>query len=93
MENPKRLYFTYGTSEKMPFKGGWSIAEGKSYEECLALYKLVHPQEDPDCICCAFMYTEEEFKKTIMYKEGNLGHKTWEIIRLDITRKEQEVQC
>lgn len=91
MGEPKKLYFTYGTSERMPFKGGWSIVEGETYEQCLALYKLVHKQPDPDCINCAFIYTEEEFKETIMYKEGNLGHKTWEIIRLDITRK--EVQC
>ena len=91
MYEPKRLYFTYGTSDKMPFKGGWSIAEGKSYEECLALYKVAHPQEDPTCVNCAFIYTEDEFKETSMYKDGNMGHKTWEIIRLDITR--EEAQC
>ena len=91
MQELIRLYFTYGTSEKMPFQGGWSIVEGKSYKECLELYKLVHPQEEPNCICCACIYTEEEFKKTCMYEGGNLGHGTWETIRLDITR--EEVQC
>lgn len=88
-----KLYFTYGTSERMPFKGGWSIVEGETYEQCIALYKAVHPQKD-DCINCAFIYTEDEFKKTGMAEYGNLDARTHEIIRLDITRKQnEEVQC
>lgn len=82
-----KLYFTYGQSENQPYQGGWSIVEGESYEQCVAIFRAVHPDKSPGTINCAFIYTEEEFKKTVMYEHNsNMGASIQEIIGLVITK-------
>lgn len=84
----KDFYFTYGSSESMPYKGGWSIVKANDRDQAIEIFRAVHPNA-PNSVCvnCAGIYTEEHFKETSMYKkDDNLGHNCWETIELNIIK-------
>lgn len=73
----KKFYFTFGTSPKFPHSGGWVevIAETK-YEAAEIFNKHYPPRlKDPMVCNCAFIYNQEKFEGTEMFKDGNLGAK------------------
>lgn len=71
MEN-KRFYFTYGSGDAHPFKGGWTVIEAPDRHAACALFRIYHPDRDHEgCINCSDIYNEEDFKKTDMYAKGN----------------------
>ena len=75
-------YFTYG-SEGHPFKGGWTRVRCESLDIAIKIFKLYHPNKEGFCcLNCSDYYTEEQFRKTSMYKNGNFGEFTHEIIEL-----------
>lgn len=69
------FYFTYGTDEQFPFKGGWTEITAPNLYDAQKIFKIFHPNNaNTDCLNCAFFYTEESFKESIMYKNNdNLG--------------------
>ena len=73
--NLKSFYFTFGTDEEFPFRGGWIIIESPNMIAAKNIFKEYFPPRDTGgCLNYSFCYSEEEFKKTIMYKEyDNLG--------------------
>lgn len=75
------FYFTYGI-EGHPFVGGWTMVGANDAEQACALFRAVHPDKTEGVLNCAFVYSEEDFKKTTMMKAGNFGHGCREIIRL-----------
>ena len=84
-------YFTYGTDENFPFKGGWSEVWAKDIHQAVQIFNLVHPNPSGTYVNCAFIYDDYDFTKTSMCKKDcNLGHGCWEIIDLIVTKVDQE---
>jgi hypothetical protein len=81
------FYFTYGTSEKYPFRGGWSKVTAPSINRALDLFTLIHPNRN-GCLNCADYYPEDRFKSTTMFKEGNFGEFEHEHIILEVIKNE-----
>lgn len=95
----KRFYFTYG-SEGYDFVGGWTEVtvdapdtynvEGVAVDAFDTMHPRLDTPEDDPFIRCAGIYTEEEFKKTSMYENGNLGHRCHEQISYIVKRCDDE---
>ena len=84
-------YFTYGTSEGFPFRGGWTEVEAPDMETAVALFRAVHPDSKPGLVNCAFIYSEEKFRETGMAQDkSNWGAKCHE--RISITAAKTEDQ-
>ena len=81
----KRYFFTYGSvTEKeypfYPYKGGWSEVYATSLEEAIDKHHQKHGfTKDGYGRYCA-SYTEENFKLTGMYIDGNNGVFAHEVI-------------
>ena len=76
------FYFTYGTSEQFPYRGGWTEVEANTEREATCAFRAYHPDHSPHCLNCSDVYTEERFKRTTMYTEGNFGARCHERITL-----------
>ena len=76
------FYFTYGLSDDFPFHDGWTRVVAKDIDAACAAFRKRHPDADPKhpCLNCSFVYTEKQFKNTLMYKDGNFGEKEHEVI-------------
>ena len=82
---PNKYYFTYGTSESMPYKGGWTEVHADNINQAVALFDAVHPRKS-EFVNCSSIYTEEQFIKTSMFIENdNFGAGCREIISLNVT--------
>ncbi len=80
-----QFYFTYGLSPQFPFRDGWTEVEAPDDFTAAAMFRAVHPDRpgDKDVLNCAFLYEEEEFKSTEMYKDPNFGGRCHERITFD----------
>lgn len=85
----KTYYFTYGRSETQPFNSGWTEIVADSAREALRLFDAIHPPVN-GIRPCAFVYDEDEFKQTEMYKSGNFGARCQE--RLVRTLPDPEIK-
>ena len=75
-------FFTYGTSGQ-PFSGGWTKVLAPNRELACAMFRTLHPDRTPGLLNCSTVYTEEEFKRTIMYENmNNLGAACRETLEL-----------
>lgn len=77
-----KFYFTYGTSRQFPYQGGWTEVEAANERAACAAFRVYHPDVNEGCLNCGGVYTEEVFKKTRMYTEGNFGARCHERITL-----------
>ena len=68
-----KFYFTYGSSRQYDFQGGWTEVEASDIEAACAAFRAHHPDKNRGILNCGMVYTEEQFKATRMYTEGNLG--------------------
>ncbi|MBQ3257859.1 MAG: hypothetical protein IJA67_10675 [Oscillospiraceae bacterium] len=68
-----KFYFTYGTSRQFPYCGGWTEVVAANREAACGAFRAYHPDVIEGCLNCSDVYTEEQFKKTSMYTEGNRG--------------------
>lgn len=75
-------YFTYGT-DGYPFCGGWTEIEANTKAEACSLFRAVHPDKLPGVLNCSFVYSEDQFMNTVMYKNGNYGFFMKERISLE----------
>ena len=39
-----KFYFTYGTDEEFPFRGGWSEVEADNLSMAVEIFNLMHPK-------------------------------------------------
>ena len=88
------FYFTYGTDEYYPFYGGWTKIAAPSKNIALDYFVAIHPNNG-NCLNCACYYTEDEFKRTSMYENGNLGAREHEYIIIaknGINSKNNEIE-
>ena len=77
-----KFYFTYGTSRQYDYQGGWTEVEAPDMGAACAAFRVYHPDKSKGIMNCGFVYTEELFKATKMYTEGNFGAQCHERITL-----------
>lgn len=75
-----RFYFTFGTDGRYPFQGGWVEVIADDMEQAINLYNEKYPKLDGVFVNCAKYYTEEQFKKTGMFVNGNFGAYCHEVV-------------
>ena len=76
-----KFYFTFGTSKFYPYYGGWVEVIANDSEEAAAKFRKKYPDRNIGFINCAFLYTEDEWKRTgIAQKGSNHGHGCHEVI-------------
>lgn len=69
-----KYYFTFGSDEHQPYYGGWIEVIAASEHLAIDAFKFFYPNpRNIDLINCAGIYAEKTFKKSQMYKKGNLG--------------------
>ena len=71
----QKFYFTFGSSTTFPYQNGWIIINADDLSSACDYFRKMFPNpRNKDIVNCAFIYSEEEFKETIMYKyNSNLG--------------------
>lgn len=84
-----KFYFTYGSDDRHPFKGGWTEVTADNQRMALAAFSAVHPKVD-DQPNYASMYSEDMFIATSMYKNDNFGARCHETIELTVAKGAQE---
>lgn len=69
------FYFTYGTDDEYPYRGGWTEVRAMDHADACRTFRQRHPSRPgTDLLNCAFVYLENDFKNTEMFKENdNLG--------------------
>lgn len=73
-----KYYFTFGTDPKYPYYGGWVTVIAENIKQAGAFFMARFPNENS--LLCADYYTAEEFRETPMYKGGNFGQYSHEVI-------------
>lgn len=69
-----KFYFTYGTGAH-PYFGGWTEIVADDVQTACRLFRAVHPDKIDGIMNCASVYSEEQFKRTVMAgPEGNFHH-------------------
>ena len=63
-----KFYYTFGTDPRFPFYRGWVEVIADNRDKADALFRAMWPDRTPGILNCAFVYTEERFKTTPMYK-------------------------
>lgn len=72
-----KFIFTFGSDDG----GGWAEVMADDLKTAIDIFDIYHPRRNGMIACCDF-YEEESFKKTGMYKDGNLGKREVEFIVL-----------
>ena len=67
------FYFTFGTSKKFPFHGGWVEVHAKDLSSAEKLFSKFYPGDENGILPYAGSYTKNEFYKTGMQEKGNRG--------------------
>ncbi len=75
----QRFFFTFGTSDKFPFRGGWVEVVAPDRAKAVETYRSSHPDINEGTINCSDIYTEEQFMGTDMVKD-NLGATCHEVL-------------
>lgn len=57
------FYFTYGTDERYPYRGGWTTVTAPDYKKAVEVFRTIHPNIRKGIINCADIYSELEFRK------------------------------
>ena len=73
-----KYYFTFGSDDG----GGWSEVTADDLEMAIDVFCLYHPKRD-GCVPCCCWYDADEFERTKMFRNGNLGQRCKESIVLN----------
>lgn len=75
--NDKNYYFTFGTNKAHPYQKGWIVITAPSMQHAVDLFQEElfpeYHQDNKNTVKCAFIYSEDDFQKTDMYENGNMG--------------------
>lgn len=84
-----KFIFTYGTNPDFPFEGGWTEIEAPNDRMAAEIFQTIHPNRSRDdtFLNCAFVYPEETFKETKMYKDSNFGGRCHERVTFEGCRE------
>ena len=80
-----RYFFTFGSAEHFPFKGGWVEVLAANAREAVEIFCSYYPLLNGSIINCAFVYDQEEFEKT---NQRNIPG--WSICHRVLDRKKGE---
>ena len=73
-----KYYFTYGSDDG----GGWTEVTADNEDMAREVFCMYHPRREGFIPCCG-IYPAEEFEKTSMHRNGNLGKRCVEHIILN----------
>ena len=79
-------YFTFGSGNNQVYTGGWVEVKARDKDSAVELFIERYGRKtltNNGAINCAFVYSEAEFRHTIMYSNGNLGSRCHEKIGFD----------
>lgn len=65
------FYFTYGTAEYYPFRGGWTKVTAPNKRLAIEKFREVHPDRIPNTLNCVDYYCENDMKDMLI--TGNRG--------------------
>lgn len=80
-----KYYFTFGNDPEFPYKGGWVTVIAEDMLQAMRIFAARFPNEDH--LLCAEVYAQDEFRKTPMYLNGNMGAYSHEVIGIIKRRK------
>lgn len=72
-------FFTYGTAKQFPFINGYTEIVASTTEECIKIFRALHPDKTPGIVNCAFIYKEKEFNE-IPDKFKGKCHERYELL-------------
>lgn len=78
--NLKTYYFTYGLGTQ-DFSGGWTEVEAPNIDKACEIFREHHPDRCKGELNCSAVYSEGQFKRTMMYAGGNWGFRCHEVLR------------
>ena len=64
-------YFTFGTDGRYPSRGGWVQIETESMNQAMEVFQQRFPGLTPEMLNCADYYTQAQFERTDMARNGN----------------------
>ena len=79
-----KFYFTFGSAAYYPYSGGWVEIEAPDIIVARRVFSAYYPDKIEGILNCADLYTKEQFEKTDMLTEGNLGKKCHAAISINI---------
>lgn len=68
----EKFYFTFGTSEKFPYRGGWVEVLAPNRSAAIKTFQAKHPDVHEGVVNCSDIYTAAQFESSGMVS-GNLG--------------------
>lgn len=77
----ERFYFTFGTSEQFPHRGGWVEVIAPDRHAAIRTFRAKYPDIHEGIVNCADIYDEAQFKRSEM-AHGNLGAACHEVLSL-----------
>lgn len=69
----KEFYFTYGTSETMPYQKGWTKVNAETRSEAIKAFRYFHPDHIEGLINCCSIYERVSMEVYGMLEKGNFG--------------------
>ena len=88
----KRFFCTFGDSKYFPYHDGWVEVIADSFNDAKRIFEDRYPSPKNGKSYFprfAFIYSEQEFVKTDMWKYGNFGFRCHEVITEETDDKEK----
>lgn len=70
-ETLQSFFYTFGTAEQFPHKGGWVEIRAEDRAKADKLFRDHYPDKNPGILNCAFVYNKERFDRLVeeFYKD------------------------
>lgn len=78
----ERFYFTFGTSQQFPYRGGWIEVHAPDYHAAVKTFRKKFPDINEGIVNCSDIYTATQFEKSEMI-DGNLGAFCHEVLHYE----------
>lgn len=62
VDDSKKYYFTFGSSEQFPYQYGYLIVCADSKSEAVGKYRAKYPDVNEGIVNCSFIYSQEEWE-------------------------------
>ncbi len=86
----QKFYFVYNGLYAYPYDGGWVEVIAENIEQAKSIYGVIFGTNSDGSANYADVFTEEEFIKTAMFRDGILGAKCHEVISMQRVVKDQK---
>ena len=63
-----KYYFTFGSDPGFPYQYGWVEIDAPNEASAREIFRAYYPDRSNGCLNCSFVYPEEVFVKTPMYR-------------------------